>query len=96
MPTIKLRSRIYHTLENVNTLRTPGRFRRAFQRNQTDHIRVNNAFIARGHGNWHNADIEAASKRGDTLSIEWITLTAESRALGYHAERWFGMPPYQV
>jgi hypothetical protein len=90
-----MRRKLY-SFETVANLKTDGQFRRAYQRNREDHSKLNTAFIDAGRGHWRNAEIAAAAKNGDKLSLDHEALTAESYALGHRAESWFGREPYLI
>ena len=92
---MKIRRKLY-TVETVSSLKSKAKFRRAYERCRADQTAINDEMIAAGRGHWRNAERDAAAKAGDELALLDQALTSEAYYLGWHAERWFGQPPYMV
>lgn len=90
-----IRRRLYN-YETVKALKTKGKFRKAYDRNQDDSSKLNQMFTDKGRGHWKNEDVQRAADEGDELSIAELELRQESRVLGFWSEQWFGDPPYFV
>ena len=88
--------RSLHTYETVKALTTKNAFRKAYARNSREQSKLTDAFIASGRGHWRAGEVGRAAMEGDKMAIQQLDLYAEARALGYHADHWFGQPPYMI